>query len=309
VGSDIGGFVDEPSAELFTRWLQLGIFHPLFRNHSMGYNVDGAAAVKEEEVELQKQLSDSEQEPWTFGKKYTDINRSVIELRYRLLHYLYTAFWTYVTEGTPVLRPLSFVYQSDEKAISRIDEFMFGDQILVSPVLDKNKREVQTYFPKGRWYDFQTNSMYEGKNTHAIDAPLEKIPFFIKGGTVLPLREVMQYTQEHSQQQLELNVYYSKSETTSQLYEDAGEGYDYKENKYRHTLFQLQPDIEAGKLRLTASREGTYTPDYDTVKINIIGLPFEPSAISADNQEINFSVENETCTIEVNPDFSAITVK
>jgi alpha-glucosidase len=308
VGSDVGGFVDDPSPELFTRWLQLGVFHPLFRNHSMGYNVDGAAAVKKEEIELKKQLLDSDQEPWTFGEKFTDINRSVIELRYRLLHYLYTAFRKYTEEGTPILRPLAFVDQTDKEAISRIDEFIFGDQILVSPVLDKNKRKVETYFPKEQWYDFRNNEIFEGSTTHAVDAPLDKIPFFIKEGTVLPLREVMQYTQERDQQLLELNVYYSESETASQLYEDDGEGYNYVDGNYLHTTFQLKPSTEADKLILTASREGTYTPKYDYIKINVIGLPFKPSSITSDNRKIDFDVDDEVYSIKVGPDFNEIAI-
>lgn len=312
VGSDLGGFVDDPSAELFTRWLQLGVFHPLFRNHSMGYNVDGAAAVKEEEVELQKQLSDSEQEPWTFGKKFTEINRSVIELRYRLLHYLYTAFRQYSVEGTPILRPLSFVDQEDERAVNRIDEFMFGDKILVSPVLNRSKRKVDTYFPEGVWYDFRDNQLYEGKSTHTVDAPLSEIPFFIKAGTVLPLHEVMQHIGERDPEQLELNVYYSKTETTSAFYEDDGETFSYDQGNYQLTTFSLQPDPKEKTAKLTAEREGDFIPTYQSVKINLIGFPYSPSDIKVDGQSAEYREKNDISgtlySLNVDPYFEEILV-
>jgi len=312
VGTDIGGFVKDPSAELFTRWLQLSVFHPLFRNHTMGYNVEGAAAVKEEEVELKKKKSNSDQEPWTFGEKYTDINRSVIELRYQLLYYLYTAFYQYVQQGTPILRPLAYRNQTDPESINAIDEFLFGDKILVSPVLEKGKRQVETYFPDGMWYDFRTNKQYKGGDRHSIEAPLAEIPFFIKAGSVLPLREVMQYTNERNPKLLELNLYYSNSETVSHLYEDAGHGYNYQEGEYRYTTFTLQ----SGKpqtLTLTADRKGSYIPNYKETKVNIVGLPFTPSLVDTDGKQIEFSVSTEdqvdvySCIIPAN--FKKLVIK
>lgn len=311
VGTDIGGFVENPSAELFTRWLQLGIFHPLFRNHSMGYNTDGASAVQDETVELKKRKTDVAQEPWTFGKKYTDINRAVIELRYRLLHYLYTAYHKYVEEGTPILRPLSYAHQSDEAAIAHTDEFLFGDQILVSPVLEKNKRKVRTYFPEGRWYDYRTNKVYEGKKEHTVDAPIEEIPFFIREGTVLPLREVMQYTRQQKAELLELNVYYSEAETESTFYEDAEEGYEYTRGDYRHTTFTQTADTAQHQLSLTADRRGAYTPAYPQVQVNIIGLPFEPTQVIVDGNEVPFEFRGEdeaVMAVQTDPEFEKITV-
>ena len=313
VGTDIGGFVEKPSAELFTRWLQLSVFHPLFRNHTMGYNVDGAAAVQEDEVALKKKLSDTDQEPWTFGSKFTNINRSVIELRYRLLHYLYTAFWKHITDGTPILRPLAYYDQYDGEAIEQNDEFMFGDNILVSPALDKKQTEVETYFPNGQWYDFRTKRKYEGKSSQFVDAPISEIPFFVKAGTVLPLREVMQYTQQREQQQLELNIYYAKSETTSQFYEDAEEGYEYQNGEYRLTTFLLNHDLQDEQVNLFADRKGNYHPSYDTVTINIIGLPFTPRKIFVDGHEISFSASETassgTYSLTVSAGFEQIQIK
>ncbi len=305
VGSDVGGFVENPSPELFSRWLQLAIFHPLFRNHTMGYNVDGAAAVKKEEVELRKAQSDLDQEPWVFGERFTDINRSIIELRYRLLHYLYTAFFNYVQHGTPIIRPLGFYDQTDEKALEENDAFMFGDHILVSPVLEKGAEEVETYLPKGIWYDFRSGECLKGKQTHKIDAPPSEIPFFVRAGTVLPLREVMQYTQERDPKLLELNVYAgTSSNEAGQLYEDAEEGYNYKKGDYRLTSYNIENS--ENNLTITASREGKFKPKYDTVLLNIIGLSFEPDSLTIDGKTQPLKKHNSRYTVQATPDFNEV---
>lgn len=312
VGTDLGGFVKQPGAELFTRWLQLGVFHPLFRNHTMGYNVDGASAVDEESVQQKKKETTADQEPWTFGKKFTRINRSVIELRYRLLHYLYTAFWKYVESGTPILRPLTYYDQSDRTTTDYDHEFLFGDHILVSPALNRNERSVTTYFPEGRWYDFRNQKSYRGKTRYNIEAPLSDIPFFVKEGTVLPLRELMQYSSERNPEMLELNVYYGDSESSSLLYEDAEEGYDYREDDYRLTEFRMIPDVSKQELTVSVDRRGNYVPAYSKVKIHIIGLPFEGLELWVDGKKVEPEASHEgaepVITAEVEPDFDELKI-
>ena len=311
VGTDIGGFIEQPSAELFTRWLQLGVFHPLFRNHTMGYEEEGADVVKEEQGKQKKLQSDADQEPWTFGQKYTDINRSVIELRYRLLHYLYTAFHQYVEHGTPILRPTAFHDQGDAKAVHSSDTFLFGDKILVAPVITKGARSRKTHLPSGKWFDYRTNELLEGGKTHSVKAPISEIPFFVKAGTVLPLREVMQYTRERDPELLELNVYYGPQVSESYLYEDQGEGFTHNEGNYRLSTFRFESNPQENKAQLTADREGTFVPAYDTVKINLIGLPFEPEDIEADGRSVSTrktSEDQSVYTFEANPDFTTITI-
>lgn len=289
VGSDVGGFVKRPDGELMARWLQLAVFHPLFRNHSMGYNVDGAAAVKKDQIELQKRNTDNDQEPWVYGKKFTEINRQSINLRYRLLNYLYTAFYKYVEEGTPILRPLAYTNQSDNTATLRNDEFLFGEDILVSPVVQQGKKEVETYLPKGDWFHYWDNKKYEGGAHYNIPAPIKQIPFFIRAGSVVPLREVMQYTSEREQLKPELNIYFGRNSKTSMLYEDKEEGWDHTRGEYLLSRFNYQFTNEKEKqITITASREGNFRPDYQMFKVRLIGIPFEINTITADGNEIDF---------------------
>jgi alpha-glucosidase len=123
VGTDIGGFVDDPTPEMLTRWLQLAVFHPVMRVHSMGNNEDGAAEVEAEAVKEAEKLNRQDQEPWVHGKKHTKLNRSAIKMRYRLLPYLYTVMKRHVEVGTPVLRNMFFYDQKDPYCRKFPDQF------------------------------------------------------------------------------------------------------------------------------------------------------------------------------------------
>lgn len=134
VGSDIGGFAGTPTGELMVRWMQLGIFHPFYRIHSMGNNVDGASETSQDEVLEKERLNRLDQEPWVFGEKYEALIKEAIEFRYRLLPYIYSSFWQNVNDGTPMIRSLVFYDQTDAKNYELESQFLFGDHLLVCPV-------------------------------------------------------------------------------------------------------------------------------------------------------------------------------
>lgn len=311
-GSDIGGFAKQPGPELYMRWLQLGVFHPLYRTHSMGYHIDGAAAVKEERIEQRKMEETLDQDPWSFGEKATGIARKTIELRYRLLNYLYTSFWDYVHHGIPVIKPLVYYDQSDPDASKYKDEFIFGDHILVSPVLKKGQTRKKTYLPKGNWYYFWDDEQLDGKKTYEMDAPPDQIPFFVKAGSVLPMRELMQYTHQKQPETLTLLVYHGSETTKSFLYEDSEQGYDYRDGIYRKTGFLYDVEKANRHIQLTASREGSYRPPYQKVEIIFIGLPFEAAGCRVDGKkhEINPVKRNGKTAFRVitTPNFENIVI-
>ncbi|MEM9849838.1 MAG: glycoside hydrolase family 31 protein, partial [Bacteroidota bacterium] len=141
VGSDIGGFAGVPTGELMVRWMQVGIFHPFYRIHSMGNNVDGASETDKDEIEAKERLNRLDQEPWAFGASYEALMKSAIELRYRLLPYIYTAFWKYSTQGTPMIRSLVFYDQHDPETYDREVEFLFGEHLLICPVEQATTKE------------------------------------------------------------------------------------------------------------------------------------------------------------------------
>ena len=266
VGSDIGGFIDHPTPELYIRWMQLAVFHPFFRTHSSGDHGD--------------------QEPWSFGTQALEILTRYIRLRYELLPYVYTAFYQYVKEYTPILRPISLYDQNDQNTLYRVDEFMFGDHILVCPVLEPNVKTRYIYLPEGRWYHYWTDKILEGGNELTAEAPLEQIPIYIREGAVLPMAEAVQYVGQKPQEQLTLHVYWGSEETISTLYEDAGDGYDYEKGIYNLKVFRTTS--AEGRFSLTLKASGHYETDYQSYRIVVHGLPFVPVTVKINQKEVAF---------------------
>ncbi|MFT4062699.1 MAG: glycoside hydrolase family 31 protein [Edaphocola sp.] len=262
-GTDIGGFSGEPDGELFTRWIQFGVFSPFMRAHSAG--------------------DTREREPWSFGQPYTDINRKFIELRYKLLPYIYSVFWEHHRYGFPILRPLLMLEQHLESNIPRENEFNFGDKILVAPVMVPGQQTKTVYLPGGLWYYYWDGTPLQGGLEHDIATPLDEMPVFIKAGTVLPMYPVMQHTNEYKISSLKLTVYYSEQEANSYLYEDHGDTFAYEQQIYLEKQFVVSGD--AGHLRLRQQVAGLFTEVYKTYDIYFEGLPFVPMVCKIDNEE------------------------
>jgi len=263
-GTDIGGFSGEPDGELFTRWIQMGTFSPFMRAHSAG--------------------DTKEREPWSFGEPFTAINRKFIELRYRLIPYLYSTFWEHHRYGFPILRPIVMQEQDVLSNHFRQDEFTYGDKILVCPVLEPGQTDRNVYLPKGKWYNFWTNEIADGGKEVNVLTPLETIPIFVKAGSVIPEYPVMQYVGEKEITEVKLNIYYSDYEVNSFLFEDYGETFAYEQDIYLEKKFVVSGDEK--KMTIEQSMEGLYTPRYDGYHFNIAGLPFKPYKIVADGKEI-----------------------
>jgi len=263
-GSDIGGFAEQPSGELYARWIQLGVFHPFCRTHSSGDH--------------------GEQEPWSFGTEVIDITRKFVELRYQLLPYLYTMFWNYVNDGTPMLKPLVYFDQEDMHTHYRTDEFIFGNQILVCPILEPNAQGRRMYLPKGNWYNYWTNEFVEGKRELWVSTKFDEIPVFVKEGSIIPKYPVQQYVGEMQFDELTLDVYYKLGKEKSTVYEDAQDGYDY--NKGRFSLRTFTFNGKEKEIIIQQHKEGTFETSYSKFKINLKGLPFKVKKIEIDNEKV-----------------------
>ena len=265
-GSDIGGFAEQPSGELYMRWIQLGVFHPFCRTHSSGDHGD--------------------QEPWAFDEEVIDITRKFVNLRYQLLPYLYTMFWQYIEEGIPMLKPLVYYDQSDIQTHYRNDEFIFGNQILVCPILEPNAIGRRMYVPRGQWYNYWNNDFVIGGKEIWVDTKFDEIPVFIKAGAIIPKYPVQQYVGELEFDELTLDLYYKKGKEKSVVYEDAQDGYDYKKGRYSFLTFQVTGKEK--ELNVQLHKEGKYNTNYIKYKINLIGFPFKVKSIEIDNEEVSF---------------------
>ena len=280
-GSDIGGFAEQPNGELFARWIQLGVFHPFCRVHSSGDHGD--------------------QEPWVFGKTVTDIVRKFIEIRYQLLPYLYTTFWKYTDEGMPILKSLVLFDQKDTNTHYRNDEFIFGEKILVCPIIEANSKGRRMYIPRGNWYNFWNKSIIEGGEEVWVDADIDSMPIFVKEGAIIPKYPIQQYVGEKVIEQLELDVYYKLGVESSEVFEDAGDGFDYKKGRY--SLRNFNQVGKENSITIQQFKSGKFITSYNTFKINIYGLPFEIEKIEVDNEVIDISNINGSVTFEVTKEF------
>lgn len=265
-GSDIGGFAEQPTGELYARWIQLGVFHPFCRTHSSGDH--------------------GNQEPWAFDEEVINITRKFVSLRYQLLPYLYTMFWQYIEEGIPMLKPLVYYDQDDTQTHYRNDEFIFGEQILVCPILEPNSLGRRMYIPRGEWYNYWTNEFITGGREVWIDTKFDEIPLFVKAGAIIPKYPVQQYVGELEFDELTLDLYYKNGKEKSVVYEDAQDGYDYKKGRYSFLSFRTIGKEK--ELIIQLHKEGKYDTPYSKYKINLIGLPFKVTEIEIDNEKVEF---------------------
>ena len=271
-GTDIGGFSGEPDGELFSRWIQLGVFSPFMRAHSAG--------------------DTAEREPWSFGQFYEDINRKFIELRYKLMPYLYSVFWEHHRHGFPILRPLVMLEQDNVNNYYRQDEFCYGDKLLICPMLEQGATSRVVYLPKGTWYNFWTHEVLEGEAEHTVDAQIDSMPIFVRAGTVLPEYPVMQYVNETPITELELSIYYSHYEVNSFLFEDHGDTFAYEQDIYMEKKFIVKGNEHS--LSVFQNKEGLYTPNYEAYKCQVIGVTFKVNKISVDDKVITeYSIDDK----------------
>jgi len=260
-GVDIGGFSGNPDAELYLRWFQMATFLPLFRTHSA--------------------IGTNPREPWVFGETTTSIIRQYLQLRYKLIPYLYTLAWEASKTGFPPVRPIFWEAANDPVLWDVDDEFMLGDRMLIAPVTSKGAQIRKITLPPGRWYSFWDDRFYEGPAQFEVQLALEMIPIFIKSGTILPMEE---------DNQLTLHVYPDLDGATSNpIFSDKGDGYE----SWRVDTLQVthQPD----SMSINWEKEGDYVFPYSTIKIAV----HHKKPIQAIVDDVNISIADNSVTSPV----------
>jgi alpha-glucosidase len=249
VGCDIGGFAGNATAELFARWMQVGMLYPFMRGHSA--------------------MTTARHEPWVFGERTENICREYINLRYQLLPYIYTLFWEAATTGAPILRPLLYHFPSDRKTYTLYDQVLLGPSLMAAPIYRPGIEHRAVYLSAGTWYDWWTGESYSGPIHILAHAPLEKMPLYVPAGAIIPMQPVMQYVDEHPLEQLRLRIFPGTGEFT--LYEDDGQTFEYQKGafatiNYRVSLRGEQTIVEIG------AREGEWTPSPREVIVELVGV-------------------------------------
>ncbi|MBN2489680.1 MAG: glycoside hydrolase family 31 protein [Planctomycetes bacterium] len=259
-GADVGGFHGTPTAELFTRWVQAAALTPLCRAHTSCETPD--------------------QEPWSFGPAAEERVKKAIQLRYRLLPYLYTVFEECSRTGAPIMRPLWWEFPDDPRAPSIDNQFMVGDALLVAPVLKRSAQSRTVYFPEGGWHALDGRTLVVGPITRSVDAPMDRLPVYLRAGRIVPAREPGLHVADTAPETLELHVLAGPEGTAEgRLYEDDGEGLDHRRGQYRRT--RLAARLAGGTLVVEAATEGLAASTPEVIRVRLYGVRERPVELEA----------------------------
>lgn len=268
-GYDVGGFAGEASNELFARWISIGAFSPFYRAHSM--------------------INSRDAEPWAFGEEVEEISKNYINLRYRLLPYLYSCFYETAMSGMPIQRSLAIAYPHEKRVYAGTfqNQYLFGPNILVAPVAS-TRQTIKVYLPEGDWYDLYTDRYYNGDHEYFVPTPKERLPVFVRGGGVVLMQNKINHTKELPEPTLEIHLY-NGTQGDFLYFEDDGETYEYASGNYyrRHLKF----DGEACGFVLS-EKEGSYKSKFTHAKLYFHGFGDESLAVHLDGQMLEMKKEH-----------------
>ena len=245
VGSDTGGFQEDASAQLYSRWFSFAAFTPYFRSHT----ADDTRA----------------HEPWSFGTNVLNIARRYLELRYSLMPYIYTAFYRAENPGEPVMKPLFFDWPEDPRLAEVNNAYLFGPGLLVAPVTSADTLWRHVYLPEGSWYDFWDDSLYRGASDQLVSASIGTLPLFVRGGSIIPHEAPRMHTDAQRSSVLSLDVYPDENDSAvGELYCDAEEGWGYRKGEYSLLSF----DYSGGSLSIEFQHNG-FTPPWSELEVRV----------------------------------------
>lgn len=270
VGADIGGFAGNSNAELYLRWMQYGALTPFCRNHSEIGNVDQYA--------------------WSWGEVVQEIVREAVRLRYRLLPYIYASFLTASETGAPVQRPMVFDHQDDPTVRDLDDQYLFGPDLLVAPVLQPGQTARQVYLPEGDWYDWHSGERHDGLAFLHVPTPMERIPVFARGGSVIPLwPEVPDSTAGYHPEELQLRVFVPSTDGVfeSELQEDDGLSFAASEGARYRTRFTLTR--QGAQVRLRGETQGEGYPEFARRQFRIVLEGATPRTVRHDGAQVPYA--------------------
>jgi len=237
--TDIGGFVsgdpnDPAYRELFIRWFQFGTFNPILRVHGT--------------------RSTNQNELWSYGAEAQRLLTDYDRLRYRLLPYTYSLAWKTTSQGYTPMRGLVMDFRTDARAANVGDEFMYGPAFLVKPVTEPEANSTSIYLPQAKWYDFWSGVQTEGSRRIEAASPLDRLPLYIRAGSIVPMGPQVQWSTEKPADPIELRVYRG-TDGEFTLYEDENDNYHYEKGAYASISFRWD---DVGQMLTIGDRRGTF---------------------------------------------------
>jgi len=269
-GMDVGGFTGNESIPLYTRWIELGAFTPYFRNHTTS-NTKSA-------------------EPWTFGEDALVIARNYISLRYQLMPYLYSTFYESTQNGLPVMRSLAIDYTYDSNVLSAEyqNQYEFGGAFMVAP-FESTKEYGKIYFPEGTWYDLYNGSVETGKQAKVIPLNINRLPVYVKGGSIIPMQSLVQSTAIKPTDTLSVHIYNGDTANSFVYYEDDGKSFAYKNGDFYKRTIAFNP---ADRSITFKAAEGSYPSEFKYIKLILHGYK-NADTLQADKTQ--YKLQNGTC--------------
>ena len=268
VGADICGFVGSTTVELCARWTSLGAFYPFSRNHNEDHSID--------------------QDPVSLGPIVVSAAKFSLSIRYSLLPYLYTLLYENSISGRPVVRSLLFEYPKLTSVYKIEDQFLWGSDVMIIPVVTEGATGRQVFFPPGKWYDFtnKTSSVTSdsGKSVW-VDIPIDKIKVFLKAGSVIPIHKPEQTTTQQRKGNFSLIVSLDgKTEAKGQLCWDDGDSiHSNRQQEYSLVKFNVSDSSLTSTPVVTGYSEGMVLAN-----VTILGLfPDFNTQVTIDNQQLS----------------------
>lgn len=262
-GMDIGGFTGGPSPNLFARWMQIGAFTPYYRNHTA--------------------VNTPPSEPWAHGEEVLEISRNYINLRYRLMPYIYSAFYEASQSGLPLVRSLAIDYTHDGKVYDWQfqNQYIFGNAFLIAPVTG-SASFVKIYFPGCKWYNLYSGEAEQANTEKVPQLSLNKLPVFVKESSIIPMQSLVQSTSEKPTDTLVVHIYKGDINNKYVYYEDDGESYNYEKGDFYKRVITYDPK---SKTIAFEKVEGTFKSKFNNLKVVL--HHFNESSFKVNDKEVS----------------------
>ena len=278
VGDDIGGFAGSPTPELLTRWMELGVFNPIYRNHG--------------------EKGSRDREPWVDGPEHEAIRKQYIEARYRLLPYIYTSMEETSRTGIPFMRPMFLEFPGDKRFETTDTEFMFGPDLLVAPKVDEKFAPYEITLPSGTWYDLWTGR--DASSARILNPALDMLPVFVRGGAIIPEQPVVQTTDETPQGPLQIGVYPGPN-CRGSLYQDDGNTLAYQSGEFLQMDFTCESHSDSLAVKFSTTHDN-YKAWWKSIKLVLFGIENAPREVAQDGKALtnwNFDSTSKSVSLTV----------